>query len=633
MGCLALGWSGAAIAIKDPPKKTTKTTTSKATPPKTTKAPTKAPTKVPTKAPPAPNGKIGTAVKAVAKDTPSAFAEGMSAFKAGDYAKAEEAFRRAAKTSPQDPIVYYFLGRTLKRRADCVGALSAFSAARAADAEGTLPKESITAEEVECQVLLTDIPIAPQASIATEARVAFEDAQVAYATKSYDKALAALEKVVETRPQDAAARYYLGLTLSALDRQQEALRAFLAAKRLDPQLRFAPPEDFRQALAKAQVRLNKNPKGASLFQDSFLDRALVELQSAPSIIPVESYIAGRRPILLQAPDDKEPSEVAQALWQMELRYQPNVFFAVANSSEVAIKAQDLSEEEVQRLREVAQRVSSPTEKLAALQGAANELYERRDFTDALALYGALTVAALALFFVVARWRRQVENRRARYTAVRDAITQLTPEVAEVLANARLSISSVPNDDLETLIEDAERLFFFAREKEQSLPKAKGRKLPQWAAEEALFALEEAGRKGRRVKAFLPPASHLGCFFCARPILVVEGGYRTRVSFQGSSNEVLTCRTCARAIAAGDPPPVKMVVRKGRRRHWSQTRAFSPRYDYYIPRIQIEMLPAVEAWNELFGDDVIEVQRPIGRPLLTTEEIPALSLYKTIPPDK
>ena len=48
--------------------------------------------------------------------------------------------------------------------------------------------------------------------------------------------------------------------------------------------------------------------------------------------------------------------------------------------------------------------------------------------------------------------------------------------------------------------------------------------------------------------------------------------------------------------------VKMVIRKGRRRHWSQTRAFEPRYDFYSPRTPIELLPALEAWSELFGDE-------------------------------
>jgi tetratricopeptide (TPR) repeat protein len=579
-----------------------------------------------------PTGKIGIAVKSSPSKEPSLFSEGTVAFKAGDYEKAEDIFRRAIKQTPQDPVLHYFLGRTLKRRADCVGALSAFSAARAVDTNVSLPKEILAAEEIECQVLLTEIPTTPQASAATEARVALEEGQSAYASGDFEAALKALEQAQERRPNDATIYYQRGLVLYALGKHSEAMKSLVAAQRLDPQLGFASPEEYRQALSKTQVRVGASvTPGLRLFADPFLNTALqatltalqresfflLQPQAAPMTTQLSAFVKahlakGRVVVFITAPEELSVAEVAEALWKMELRFRAPALLVVANTKGAAIRASDLSPEKLQTLLSHAQSKSTPSEKFWEVSTAADDIYQFQALFMAIWTWGGLIAAVLMFSVLFVSWRRRVERARVAFTGLRERTSTQLLVVAESLAVNRLSMQTTP-DASEELLEAAERLFFFAQKQLRELPPLKSRVLPHWRVEEALFAVEEAGRKSRRVgkqlEEFLGRLQGLsavekqfGCFFCARPISSARGGYRTQVSFRGASQEVLTCRLCANQIAAGDPPSVKMVIRKGRRRHWSQTSAFEPRYDFYAPRIPIEMLPALEAWSELFGDE-------------------------------
>jgi tetratricopeptide (TPR) repeat protein len=597
------------------------------TPTKTSREPLKRPTA--TKS----TGKIGKAVHTPPpKETPSPFSEGVSAFKAGEYEKAEDIFRRAIKGSPQDPVLHYFLGRTLKRRADCVGALSAFSAARAVDTDAILPKEILAAEEVECQVLLTDIPAAPQASAATEARVALEEGQAAYEAGDYEAALKSLEQAQERRPNDAKIYYERGLVLYALGKHPEAMKSLLAAQHLDPQLGFASPEEYRQALSKTQVRVGANPGGGlRLFEDSFLNASLqavlealqkenfylYQTPASPMTEQLNSFIkehlaSGRTVVFVTSPEEKKVADVAEALWKMELQFHAPALLVVANSKETAIRASDLPPEKINALLARAQTKNTALEKFFEVSLVADDFYQAQRFYQALQTWGGLSVAGILLSLLFLSWRRRAERARAAFSDLREHVATHLLVVSESLAQNRLNMLAVPYH-AEQLVEAAEQLFFFAQKRLRELPPVKSRKLEHWMASEALYAVEEAGRKSKRARqqleAFFGKVQELsildkkfGCFFCARPIATSRGGYRTQVSFRGASQEVLTCRLCANQIAANNPPPVKMVIRKGRRRHWSQTSAFEPRYDFYTPRIAIEMLPAVEAWSELFGEE-------------------------------
>ena len=592
----------------------------------------KAPTPTKTTAKPPVKPSPSKAPVRPAPPPPSLFTDGVAAFKAGEYEKAEDIFRRALKLTPQDPALHYFLGRTLKRRADCVGALSAFSAARATDLTDTLPKETLAAEEIECQVLLTEIPAAPQASAATEARVALEEGQAAYASGDYETALKALEQALERRPNDATIYYQRGLVLYALGRHPEAMKSLVAAQRLDPQLGFASPEEYRQALSKTQVRVGSSASpGLRLFADPFLNRALQAtleglqrerfLLLQPPAAPLSEQLNAfakerltqeRVVVFITAPEDASAAEIAEALWKMDLQFRAPALLVVANTKETALRASDLPAEKQGELLARAQSKQTTPEKFWEVSVAADDLYQAQALYQGIWTWGGLSIALLMLSIVLASWRRGLDRSRAAFASLRERTATQLLVVAESLAVNRLSLQTTPNAS-EELLEAAEQLFFFARQQLQALPPLKSRALPHWRAEEALFAAEEAGRKSKRVRKQLEEAfgrlqelstieKQFGCFFCARPIASARGGYRTQVSFRGTSQEVLTCRLCANQIAAGSPPAVKMVLRKGRRRHWSQTSAFEPRYDFYAPRIPIEMLPALEAWSELFGDE-------------------------------
>jgi hypothetical protein len=189
-------------------------------------------------------------------------------------------------------------------------------------------------------------------------------------------------------------------------------------------------------------------------------------------------------------------------------------------------------------------------------------------------------------------------------------------VADELAGARLALRVVPADEIEDLLEAGERLFFSGRDLRAGLS-LQGDPETVRRAEESLFVLEEAERKARRAHRYagsLPVESlALGCFFCACPIGSEPGGYHATIAARGVAESLLVCRICAASLRRGEAPRVLMVLRKGRRRHWSQTRAFSPRYDFYRPRLPVERLAAVEAWSEIFGDEDSLPAFPEARP--------------------
>jgi tetratricopeptide (TPR) repeat protein len=587
------------------------------TPPKTNTKPTN---KTTVKTPPRP------------APQPSLFNDGVTAFKAGEYEKAEEIFRQTIKVTPKDPVLHYFLGRTLKRRSDCVGALAAFSAARDADIESTLPKETLAAEEIECQVLLTEIPATPQASAATEARVALEEGQAAFLSGDFEGALKALEQAQENRPNDAQIYYQRGIVLHSLGRYQEAMKALLSAQRLDPQLAFASPEEYRQALSRTQVRVGSRPdEKVRLFQDAFLNQTLQSMlqgistenlfvslpenqaqQEALTSLIKEELAKEKTVVLLSIPGDKDPEAVADALWQMELQYRSPAVLLIAAGERLTIRDSALSKEERSHIIEQAKGKLSSFEALQAGGLAAHKTHQEKEFYGAVQLWGGLGVGAFLLSALFFSWRRRIERSRAAYVSLKERLASKLLSVAESLALNRISLLTAPHAT-EPLLEAAEELYFQAQTQSQQLPSHKESNPPHWMAEEALFMIEEAERKSKRVakalhESFGAPrplsdsAKQFGCFFCARPIASEEGGYLAKVSFRGMAQQVLACRLCANQINAGDPPQVKMVIRKGRRRHWSQTRAFEPRYDFYAPRIPIELLSAVEAWGELFGDE-------------------------------
>lgn len=595
------------------------------------------------------------------------FQEAVERFEAGRYDEAEIRLGWVINLPTYRAWVQYYLGRIARKRGNCALALARFEAALSYDRGGELPEEELLAEKTECEVLLTEVPLSPGAGANTKARIALEEGKEAFLQRDYPSALALLTEALSTRPDDARIHYYLGLTQGALGQEEEAIRSLTVARRLDPLFSFASPDAYYQNLAALQVRAGAKKEGPlPFFQDPLLDGALaalpwdlpsqsaliVDLSDSPEGKLEQEALADlaqklireyqKIPVLFSLAEHPElgPDAVADALWEADLRYREGVILIVGAPDGLAVRAQDLEPLDEDRIAAAAQEASTQrTEQLAVALEKLSRLYEERLLMRIAALVTGISVAALLLGLFGISLRRKRLQRQEIYRRVQERALALLPEVAERLGRARLSLLSVPDDEVEDLLEAGERLFFHARALIPKLPPPRTPRLPQARAEEVLLSLEEAERQARRAQALLgeaipePTPRPLGCFFCARPIGADAGSYRTRVLYREIAREVMVCRPCSRAIDRKKTPDVKMVLRRGRRRHWSQTRAFVPHYDFYLPRLPEESLPAPEAWSELFGDEDSDGVFPEGRSntLVTLPVLAALPAQDTIVP--
>lgn len=642
------------------PSKPTSKTPEKAKTPEKGKATAKPPEKGKATAKAPEKGKVTATEKNKGKEPPPPPPEAptedflgraQAAWEEKNDALAESLFRDALREDPALAAAHYGLGRVQKRRGDCAAALASFAEARTTGLS-QVPRAELEANETECRVILAEVFVPPQASATTEARVARQEGILAYERGDLASAEKALARAISARPEDAEAYFYRGLTASAQGRDAEAVRALFSARQADPALSFTTPERFRATLARAQARAGMAPGDAPrpILRDAQLDPLLAamrhDLDERGLFLGALGHPTHRadqaglgaamarfatehqaRPALIEVGPGAPPVEaLADTLWEVELRRRPGALLLVSGPDGVAVRTGALDPAHGRALSARLNQEAAPLQAALTATGAA---YREQQLASFLVALGAALGAALLLGVGAITARRQVQARRAKYGRVLDRLDTLLPAAADALADARLALRMVPADEIEDLLEAGEQLFFAGRDLRAGLPSARLRRPPQALAEEALFSVEEAERKAHRALRLLgphpPQALHaLGCFFCARPIGAEAGGYPATVTSRGVAQEVLACRGCERALAQGAPPPVLMVLRKGRRRHWSQTKAFAPRYDFYRPRLQTEWMAASDAWVEIFGDEEslpVPPPRPITSPgLLSAPEV-------------
>jgi tetratricopeptide (TPR) repeat protein len=96
--------------------------------------------------------------------------------------------------------------------------------------------------------------------------------------------------------------------------------------------------------------------------------------------------------------------------------------------------------------------------------------------------------------------------------------------------------------------------------------------------------------GERVLSTVGPRA--GCFFCARALPNPKAGESVQLRSSAGVVTVAACRTCARRVGTGTPPPVLMVD-GDQRRHWAELDDFNPYVHAHAPPPNAT---EVNAWN-------------------------------------
>ncbi|MBL8923698.1 MAG: tetratricopeptide repeat protein [Myxococcaceae bacterium] len=96
--------------------------------------------------------------------------------------------------------------------------------------------------------------------------------------------------------------------------------------------------------------------------------------------------------------------------------------------------------------------------------------------------------------------------------------------------------------------------------------------------------------GERVLSTVGPRA--GCFFCARALPTPGAGEAVQLRSSSGVVTVAACRTCARRVGTGTPPPVLMVD-ADQRRHWAELDEFNPYVHAHAPPPNTV---EVNAWN-------------------------------------
>jgi len=149
------------------------------------------------------------------------------------------------------------------------------------------------------------------------------DAAQLFANRRFEEALTAFKKLAGEYPQDAAMRRYIGACLDNLNRDEEAIAAFLEAIALDP-------ADFlsRQFLAKIYLRMGLLNQAEEQFRylaendksGTFAQRAKTQLESGQKITPQE-FLKTRA---AQAFMNAKYEEALEELSMLESRYPQDI---------------------------------------------------------------------------------------------------------------------------------------------------------------------------------------------------------------------------------------------------------------------------------------------------------------------
>lgn len=114
-----------------------------------------------------------------------------------------------------------------------------------------------------------------------------------------------------------------------------------------------------------------------------------------------------------------------------------------------------------------------------------------------------------------------------------------------------------------------------------------------ALERAQSAINDARERlvtlhGERALSTVGPRA--GCFFCARAIPTPAAGLAVQLGTGGTTTTVVACPTCARRVAAGQPPGVLTVGGV----HWAESDDFNPYVHAHAPPEHATEVPAWKA---------------------------------------
>ena len=156
----------------------------------------------------------------------------------GAYQNARDAFERAVRANPSNPLLYLQLAQVAIAQRDFAGALQHLS--KAIELKPDLPaamylRSLVHAEQKNLDMALADAQLVVQLR-RSDPLGYYTIGRIYYAREEYDKAAASLEAAVTLRSEYSDALLLLALSYDELGREEDALRMLMRLESLNPEI-------------------------------------------------------------------------------------------------------------------------------------------------------------------------------------------------------------------------------------------------------------------------------------------------------------------------------------------------------------------------------------------------------------
>ncbi len=188
------------------------------------------------------------AAQAHAQESKSTLAQAQALIAKGDPVSALSLLYDAQRLRPEDAAVRYQIGLVYLALGWHQQALAALEMAKQLDPRLSFATSEEFAQKME-QARAKAEP-SPAARDPARATKLLTQAKAEYATGNVETALSHLLEARSADPTRAETYYQLGLCYFALERNEQARAALLAAQELDPGISFASKEEFREVMRK-----------------------------------------------------------------------------------------------------------------------------------------------------------------------------------------------------------------------------------------------------------------------------------------------------------------------------------------------------------------------------------------------